>query len=387
MKRKSMKQMFAIAMSVAMVMGMPMVAMATDTTNPDSGADDTTTTTENKAEVEAPIYSFDVTNVVVPTSLVVAFNPDKLTIKTGADAGDTSTAQVLSKNFGILNKSNKDKLVTVTLKVEDLNDGKISFVDTDALATGASEGQYAVHLAVVPADDSEVKVGTASADKATTAAAIADVEMTPATANAVTLEEGNNTIAFVLQKGTYTTVSGKDITLGDADAENNVLDNLELNAVATGGKGITAFTFVGALNEKADWSKLSKGIKITAIYNFETTYDYDTLTAADGGSVVDGTGAMVDEIAPKFMTGSIGVINFNAGVGDVAFAQLVSVSAPWEGKPTNITKNATVDADAGTITISGVGGWAQKEEDPTLTIVYKNAGGEDVTATVTLKTH
>lgn len=384
MKRKNVKQVIAAVMSAALVMGMPMAAWAAEGDENDNNP----AATEIKAEVEAPIYSFDVTNVVVPTSLVVAFNPDKLVVKTGGT--NTSQAQVLSKNFGMLNKSNKDKIVTVTLKVQDLNDGKITFVDSDADATGAAEGEYAVHLAVVPADATEVKVGDtpASADKDTAGAAMASVDMTAATAQAVTLEAGDNAIAFVLGKGTYTAVSGSELELGGSGMNgNNVGNNLELTSVAADGKGITAFTFTGALNEKADWSKLDKGIKITAVYDFETTYEYDELTDADNGSIVSGTGAMLDGVAPKFTTGGVGVINFTAGTGDKTFASLVSVKAPWDGAPFDITSYAT--AEAGTITIgSGIlGGWAEKGENPTATIVYKNAADDEVEATVTLKTH
>lgn len=383
MKKKNMKHLLAAMMSAAMVMSMPMAAMAGEEGGPEEN--DSPVTEETKAEVEAPIYSFDMTNVIVPTSLVVAFNPDELSVKKGESA---STDQVLSQNFGILNKSNKDKIVTVTLKVEDLNTDKITFVDSAADATGAAEGAYAVYLAVVPADSGEVKVGATSADKDTGAAAMADVAMEAATAKAVALEKGDNTVAFLLQKSTYTPKTGSELTLGGTDmGANDVTNNFELTGVAADGKGITAFTFSGALNKKADWSKLSSGIKITAVYDFQTTYDYTALTDTTNGAIVSGTGAMIGDVAPTFSTGDIGVIKFTSGFGDLAFASIVKMSAPWEGKATDIMGKATIDAEAGTITIAGLAGWAGKGEDPTVTIVYKNAAGGNVTATATLKTH
>lgn len=391
MKRKNMKQVLATILSAAMVMGMSMAAMAAEGDSSDSSTP--STVADNTAEVEAPIYSFDKTVVVVPTSLVVAFNPDELTVKTDATTG-TSTAQVLSKNFGILNKSSKDKIVTVTLQVEDLNDDKITFVDTAAKATGAAEGAYAVYLAAEPADTTEVKVGSASADKDTAAAAIADVTMTAATANAVTLAEGNNTMAFVLQKGTYAPVSGSEITLGSTNT-NVVTDNLELTAVAGSGKGITAFTFTGALNKKADWSKLSSGIKITAVYDFETTYEYDALTDTNDGSIASGTGALLSEMAPKFKAGNIGVINYTEGIGDSGLKSITSITlmsgeAPFDGY--NALSGAWEGAndEAGVITFDNnyISAFAKDfpdDDTKEATITYVTNGDETKTVTVDLK--
>ena len=146
-----------------------------------------------------PIFSFDVEQVVVPTQFVTAFNPDELSVKVGTG---TSTDQVLSQSYGILNKSSKDKLVTVDLKVTDQNAAganKVTFVDTDAEVDSADKDTYAIHLTAVPADDSEVKVGDTptSADKDTLAAALGKVTMTKAAAGKeVTLKDGNNQMAF-----------------------------------------------------------------------------------------------------------------------------------------------------------------------------------------------
>ncbi len=385
MKIVKMKRVLAAAMSTAMIMSMPMAALAADLgTTPVA----TPVPTSSSADVEAPIYSFDKIDVVVPTALVVAFNPDKLGVDVGGT--DLSTDQVLSKSFGILNKSNKDKIVTVTLKVEDLNDGQITFVGKDDIddATKVKEGDYAIYLAAVPADTTQVKVGdgTQDADAATDQAAMGNVTMTGASTEAQTLAVGNNTMAFVLKKATYEPSSTGGIVLGTSTG-NAVGSNMELKSVDKE-KGITAFTFTGALNEKADWSKLTKAIKITAVYNFETTYDYSTLTGTTGGSVVSGTGAMLSEVAPQFSTGGIGIFKFTEGLGDKAYASLVSIAAPWDGQPFNLTTYvAAVDADTITIDPSILGGWAGIGENPTATIVYKNAADEEVTTTVTLKTH
>ena len=70
----------------------------------------------------------------------------------------------------------------VALKITDKNtgDNKVEFVDSADEVTNAKDGEYKIHLTAVPADDTEVKVGTtpASADKDTAAASLDDVTMT-----------------------------------------------------------------------------------------------------------------------------------------------------------------------------------------------------------------
>lgn len=265
MKAKNLKKVMAATLSATMVLGMSATTFAADT------------------EIDIPIFSFDVTQVVIPTSYAVAFNPEGLTVKKGSG---TSTDQILSKNYGIVNKSNKDKIVTVELTVADQNTGDnvVTFVDTAAEITSAADGEYKIHLTVVPADNTEVKIGTASADKDTAANALNDVAMTPAAANAITLKEGSNKIGFKLDKATYNPKTGSEVTLGTTTG-NNVSSNYEIASLAASGKGITAFTFGGEINANADWTKIASGIKITPVYSDET--------ASSTATVITGTGAMV----------------------------------------------------------------------------------------------
>lgn len=268
---KNFKSMTAVAMSAAMVMSMGMPVFAADP----------------EVEVDAPIYSFEVLDVVVPTTYAVAFNPDGLTVKTGDST--TSTDQILSRNYGIINKGNKDQLITVTLTVEDQNTGDnvAIFVDDADAVTNAKEGEYKIHLTAVPADASGVQVGTtpAAADKDTAATDLDNVTMTGATANAVTLKAGENKIGFKLDEATYSPIAGSEVTLGAEGATNNVASSYEITALADDGAGITAFTFGGEMNANANWSKLTSGVKITAVYSNEI--------APSDATVVDGTGAMV----------------------------------------------------------------------------------------------
>ena len=72
--------------------------------------------------------------------------------------GSVSTDQVLSRKYGIVNKSSTDKIVTINLTVEDLNKDKITFVDSPEEVQRADKDTYAVYLALVPADGNKVTV-------------------------------------------------------------------------------------------------------------------------------------------------------------------------------------------------------------------------------------
>lgn len=204
--------------------------------------------------------------------------------------------------------------------------------------------------------------------------------MTKASANDVTMHSGSNHIAFKLDKATYSLKSGSSLELGTTN-NNDVGSLYEVTALAGAGKGITGFTFTGAMNKKADWTKLQNGIKITAIY---------TSKNAGTETVDSGTGAMVPATAaPTFSSNAIGEITYTAGVGDLAFKEFKSISALWQGNPLDITSSASVDTTNSKITIASsmLSGWAKKGEDPIATITYENQGGQEVTGTVTLKTH
>lgn len=279
------KKKLALTLCTTMVMGISMPVMAADPT------------------VTAPIYSFETLNVVVPTTYEVAFNPEGLTVKTGSTT--TSKAQILSRNYGMINKGNKDQVFTVALKIEDQNNNKISFVNSDQEVTDAEDGEYKIHLTAIPADSTEVKVGAtpATATKDTTAADLDNVAMTGLDAAAVTLRSGENRIAFKLDKAAYTPKSGSEVTLGSSTS-NDVSSNYDLTSLATGGKGITAFTFGGTMNTNTEWNKLTSGIKITAVYS--------NRVAPSGVTPIENTGAMVEvlpDVTINATTGAISVIN------------------------------------------------------------------------------
>lgn len=372
------KKILAVMLSASMVMGTAMTVMADDT----------------PVDVNAPIYSFDVTDVIVPTTYAVAFNPEGLTVKT--EGTNTSTSQILSKNYGIVNKSNKDKLITVSLTVEDQNTNSgITFVDTAQDVTDAQDGEYKIHLTAVPADATEVKVGTASADKDTAAAALGNVAMTGATANAVTLKAGENRVGFKLDKATYAPKSGSEVTLGGTTG-NDVSSNYEISSLAAAGKGITAFTFGGEMNANADWFKLQSGIKISVVYTNET--------APSDATVISGTGAMVTvadptppAVAPTFETGdAVGQIKYTAGSGDDALSSITKIEMHnsfgdfdgFNAEGQGLWPAATNANGVVTLSSQYLGYYTQEDADAATweaTITYTKADGTQATATVDVK--
>lgn len=369
------KKMLAAALSASMVVGMSVSAVAAD------------------PEVTAPIFSFEVLNVVVPTTYAVAFNPEGLTVKT--DGTNTSTDQILSKNYGMVNKGNKDQIMTVTLTVADQNTGAgggVTFVDSAQAVADAQDGEYKIHLTAIPADTTEVKVGStpASADKDTAAAALDSVTMTKAAAGKeVTLKSGENKIGFKLEKAVYEAKSGNEVTLGNTTT-NDVKENYVLKELAADGKGISAFTFGGEMNANADWTKLTSGIKITAVYT--------NAVAPSSVEVISGTGAMVAVVSePSFAAGTdAGTIRYSVGAGDDALESITQITMPgtdgtgYDGYHASgsawgaaTDSNGVVTFDAAFINIFA----GANPDDATreATITYVTVGGSTKTAKVDVK--
>lgn len=223
----------------------------------------------------------DIVNITVPSLFEVALNPYCFAVKTGKNT--ISTDQVISKAYGILNKSSKDKVITVFLTIEDLNSDKITFVNSADEAINAVEGTYAIYLALVPAASNGVEIRGDGANPGTTAEDLSDVMMTGAKNKAVALHVGQNKVAFLLSKAEYEPRVKKQIF--DVTNQQNEDEIFELMELAPGGKGITAFTFEGAMNKKANWSNLSEGIRISVSYSYET--------ASGNETIVGGTSALI----------------------------------------------------------------------------------------------
>ena len=227
-----------------------------------------------------PIYDYDILNVLVPTSYAVAFNPYGLYVSVGE--GEFYNGQVISRNYGIVNESTGDKLVTITITVEDLNDGRITFVDSAEAARDADAETFAVYLALVPADDEEITVNDRNPDKDITSVDLTDVSMGRSEENAVPLLAGENQVTFKLSGAVYGLLDGDGLSPDDGVSEG---DSFQLIKLAADGTGVTAFTFDGAMNPDADWSQLQRGIRISVVYTYENATGTET--------IVEGTGAMV----------------------------------------------------------------------------------------------
>lgn len=375
------KKGFAVVLSASMVMGLAVPAMAA--TEVENGSGD--------ADVTAPIYSLDIDKVVVPSTYEVAFNPGELTITTGT--GTTSTDQILSRNFGIINQSSKAKVVTVGLDIEDQNtDSPIKFVGSAADIASAGMDDYAIYLEAVPADATEVQVGTspAAADESTTAADLKDVSMTKATAAAVPLGAGENELQFVLGKATYTPKSGSEVELGTTTG-NDVANNYNLTGLAADGKGITAFTLTGSMNKTAEWHKLTSGIKITPTYTLKTVTD-DAVT----GMVKSGTGAVYENPVPQFSSNAVGKITYTKGSGDDALKAVTSVEMlmptgkSFDGYVASVGKWSAATDENGIITLQAAylkfyqDAYADAETHEA-TVTYTTESDEVKTATVDVK--
>lgn len=392
MKLRNMKKVLAAVLSTTMVVGMSMTVFAapgevtspTTPTNPIAGG----------GSISAPIYSYDITHVVVPTSYGVAFNPDglEITVSSATSPTEATTSTVASKNYGIVNKSSKNKLVKVGLSVTSTEATEtIAFVPAAASATNASKGEYKIFLEAIPADGTDIKVvsgtnpATATHTTPTTAtqpAALAHVKMEKASAGRTVMQLGDNEITFMLGKASYALKPGESLDLENLNAStsNDVQSKFAATDIDTD-RGVTGFTFGGAVNTKADWTKVTGQIRITPTYTVET--------ADDTAQIESGTGAVYKETKPKFTSnGVIGQIAYTSGVGDDAFASLVKITAPWNNAPLDITSFATLPGN-NIINIDGktLTGWKNSGIDPVATITYKNAAGATVSATAVLKTH
>lgn len=358
---RKMKRALAFALSASMVMGMSITSFASD----------------QEVSVDAPIYAYDVTNVIVPTNFLVAFNPNGLDVD--KDGGTTIVQdQIVSKNYGIINKSTKDKVITVSLNVEDLNEGQITFAEDPADVTNAAADDYVINLTVVPADATEVKVGStpASADLTTTGADLADATMTAATSAAQVLVAGENDVDFLLEKANYQGT----IDLSGATG-NNVADQFTIQSLAGTGKGITAFTFGGTMNANADWTKLTKGIRITAVYSNDN--------APAGATAESGTGALFKNPNPVFKTGKdVGTIMYRTGTGNDAVNAITSITIDYKGTATEGYTTATDNDGLITFTSKFMNYYIQGYPTDTTReaiITYTTVGGDTKTATVNVK--
>ncbi len=378
MKLKSMKKVLAAALSTTMVMGMSMTALA-------SGTITGTTPTKPVAggSITAPIYSYDTTNVVVPTSYGVAFNPDGLNITVSTQPAVTTTSTIASKNYGIINKSSKDKLVKVGFNITSTEPTEsVTFVDTkDAATTDAEKGEYKIYLEVVPADTTDVQIYDASGNPEapttqTAPSSLAHVKMDKATST-VPMRLGDNEVAFKLGKATYA-LKGGSLDLEGTLTDNDVSTLYEPKTLDTSA-GVTGFTFDGAMNSNADWTKVSGKIEITPTYTVETTDN--TVT------VLDGTGAMA-EVGPQVSVSSSGFITMTGFTADENYvsATLTNENGTYDinAAPVDWDTDRFDENTGGSITGQLGTDWMDSLRGKSGTLVVTLSTGETITVTFSI---
>jgi hypothetical protein len=370
---KSFKKIAAFALSAVMTVTMAMPAFAADPNNVEAGT----------SGADGNILAYNVDEVIVPTALAFAINPNGYTI-TQRDGDSTgSTAKVVSLNYGIVNESTNDKLVKISFDATyaaDETKGQIEIVDAAEKAqpydessnpTGAQKGEYKIYLGIAAATAAPTTQADAAIDKDTSGLSdgtvLADVKMTAATAGVVPFAEkeaetgkkATAVIAFALDKAAYTLKNGETIDLTTTAAQ--LSSKLEMSAIGD----VAGFTIVGDINPKADWSK-AEAVKINI------TPVYEVKDASGDESAVASTHKQVEIPQPAIAVTTAGVITItNPGC---AAAELVA------GTCGNATTRYSFIGNRSTIT---------DEVDGSIKIVLGSAwlsdwSGKEITVEVTL---
>lgn len=313
---KKMRRMAAIAMAAAMVVSTPVGASGTD-----SGTTATTTAASGKV-----YYKQNVTTVVVPTELTVAFNPNNL--KVSVD-GVEKTDDIVSRPVAIVSEATKDKKVAVSFAVAASDNSGIKFVDSQTAANTGTDLNVCLQLVAatggisIPGSGTtsgttiEVASGTSGSDvvytRSYTAAKLAKASMTAAgsgSSGTVTIKN-NTAVGFRLDKANY---EYDTIDLDSGATSNQIEGTLS----GLGNTGYTAFNFTGYLNDNADWYSVNNAtISITPTYTITDAAATDTAitgftgfmgvtTAGSGSSSSAGSGSSSSQTDDYKMTASNG---------------------------------------------------------------------------------
>jgi hypothetical protein len=304
------KKIVAVLCSATMIVAAPITAFAEDT-----------------PAVIAPgtgnIVAYSATTVTVPTTVKVSFNPQEWTIYRDADDTSAITDQIVSLNYAVSSMATMDRKITVSFTAAAPGtavDGKlpVQFVDTadeaapktDENPDGAARNELKMYLAVVGAED---KVTTSRTDNTAfaidtsqtsgtniTGALLADVLMTAKTTGAqvfktTTGDSGTATkadIAFKLGKGAYELKSDAHPTFATDQAAFAAMVQPETLG------DIVGFTFTGAMNTDADWTKADlTAIAITPTYEVEEADGEETAVTGGGYNQI-----IAGEVPPTSVT-------------------------------------------------------------------------------------
>ncbi len=296
------------------------------------------------------VLAYSVESVVVPSAIKVALNPQSLAVTTKGTGDDavTSTAQIVSFNYGIANLSTADKDVAVTFNISGTRDDTktpITFVDTAAKATygtdenNAKDGELKMYLAIVgssaaPKDisgDEEAAFAVTDVDGGAntinaSGAALADVKMTTATGGAAVFEAdetayATSKIAFKLGKTTYAVQD--DQTIDWTTTQSGLAAKMEYDTLGD----VTGFTFTGTMNTGADWTKADvTALTFTPVYSITDVTGEEVATEGGGYKQINVAPAGPTEPSVSANTVAVG------GSVDITLPEGVTITAVQKTK-------------------------------------------------------
>lgn len=340
------KRFTAMALSAVMLFSQAMPTLAADVTS-----------TEATGNVLA--YASEV--VTVPTKIQLSFNPDKYQVS--VNATEKKSDQIVALNYGVASEATMDKIVKVgfeaTYTERTGDDYKaIEFVSENGVKD-AKAGEYKVYLAVATdasgitaSDNSAFGVDSTTKKSTASANALADVKMTAATkgVQAFVTDGGKTTatVAVSLNKAAYTLSENKAPTFDTT--QDQFADMVVLKTLG----GTAGFTFVGSMNENANWTKANTdAIKITPKYE---------ITDATGEEThIDGTGKQVEATASATSYLSAKTVSTEAKSVTItkAGATVSSVVLTLNGANTTLTSGNHYTVSGTTLTFSKYSsGWA-----------------------------
>lgn len=283
-------------------------------------ADDPTSTAGT-----ANVLAYSLESVTVPTAIKVALNPQGYAVTTSGtgDTAVTSTAQVVSFNYGIANLSTAAKDVKVSFAVTGTSDASktpITFVDTAAEATygegdtNAKDGELKMYLAIVgssaaPQTNEEtpaafaVTAKTGANEHNATATNLANVKMTAATGGEVVFAKGddyaNAAIAFKLGQTTYAVQDGETVDWTTTQAQ--LSSKMEPTTLGD----VTGFTIKGTMNTGADWTTADvSALTFTPTYSVTDVTGDEVATTGGGYKQIDVAAQVVAPVSGTGMTAS-----------------------------------------------------------------------------------
>lgn len=283
------KKVVAILCSATMIVAAPITAFA--------AGDDIQAGTGN-------IIAYSATTVTVPTAIKVSFNPQKWDFYLD-DTNKVSDTQIVSLNYGISSMATMDRKISVSFEASaagsgDENKKAVEFVSTAEEVEAAERGELKLYLAVVGGADeitasrgaSPVTFGISDAGVSNvTTDLLADVAMTAADGGEQAFVTGDSkteaSIAFKLGAGEYALKANAKPTFGTSQTD--FKDMVQPKTLGD----IVGFTFTGAMNEDADWTKADlTAIAITPKYEIEDA-NGDETDVTDGGynQIVSGSAA------------------------------------------------------------------------------------------------